>query len=94
MFFFQPIITEGNKPLTDEELEMKHAFEGDAALAALCKATYAIAVESPQYPHFHDFRHLFDDHNGLLWIDEFHVTPVGNELIAKAMLHDIEAGTF
>ena len=95
MFFFQPIISLGNKPLTNEEQTMKRRWERDEpAYSALCAATYRAAVESPAYPHFHDLTHLFDGDESLLWIDEFHVTPVGNQIVAKAMLDKIEAGSF
>jgi len=29
---------------------------------------------------------LYDDYKPLLWLDDSHVTPVGNELIAQKML--------
>jgi len=95
MFLFQPIISMGNKPLTNEELGMRRRWEADEkALSALCIATYQVAVESPQYPHFHNLVHLFDGHEPLLWIDEFHVTPEGNQIIAKTIVHDIKTGSF
>src|SRR5262245_19777371 len=95
MFFFQPIVSLGNKPLTDEELKMKNRWYGnDPAVSALCTTTYQAATESPERPHFHDLTHLFDGYAGLLWIDEYHVTPVGNELIAKAMIDHIKNGSF
>jgi len=94
-FFFQPIISIGSKPLTGEELTMKRRWEhDDPALSALCTATYQAARESPKYPHYRNLMHVFDGYAPLVWIDEYHVTPVGNQLIAEAILHNITTGSF
>jgi hypothetical protein len=34
---------------------------------------------------------VFDDSDGLMWIDEGHATPVGNQLIARRILDIIAA---
>jgi hypothetical protein len=35
--------------------------------------------------------HVFDNVDSLIWIDAGHVTPLGNQLIAKRMLDIIQA---
>ena len=35
--------------------------------------------------------HIFDRYDSLIWIDEAHVTPIGNQLIAERMLDVIQA---
>ena len=86
-FFLQPIVSMGDKRLTTEEQEMKHSLEMETAFNKLCTAVYKTAeLESSKYQNFYTMAHIFDEYDSLLWIDEFHVTPVGNQLIAQKML--------
>ena len=89
-FFLPPLISQGNKPLTPEEQEMKHRLENDAALYKLLTAVYqTIERESLKYQNLHSMAHIFDRNDSLMWIDESHVTPMGNQLIAEDMLRTI-----
>src|SRR5213594_690420 len=91
-FFVPPIVSLGNKPLTAEEQEMKHMMESDVALYKLFTAVYqTIERESSNYQNVYSMVHVFDRYDGLIWIDEGHVTPIGNQLIAKRMLDIIQA---
>jgi len=91
-FFLPPLVTLGNKPLTPEEQEMKHRLEIEVALYKLCTAVYqTIERESSKYQNLYSMVHIFDRYDSLLWIDEFHVTPIGNQLIAERMLDVIQA---
>ena len=44
----------------------------------------------PQHENLHSMTPIFDGHDSLIWIDDSHVTPVGNELIADGMLRAID----
>src|SRR5207249_599879 len=91
-FFLPPLVSVGNKPLTPEEQEMKYRLESDVALSKLWTAVYqTIERESSNYQNVYSMVHVFDRYDGLIWIDEGHVTPIGNQLIAKRMLDIIQA---
>jgi hypothetical protein len=87
-----PLVSLGNKPLTPEEQEMKHTVESEAALYKLLKAVYqTIERESSEYQNLYSMVHIFDRYDSLMWIDDHHVTPIGNQLIAEKMLAVIQA---
>jgi hypothetical protein len=91
-FFLPPSVSLGNKPLTSEEQEMKHETEGEVAFYKLFTAVYqTIERESSKYQNLYSMVHIFDRYDSLLWIDDGHVTPVGNQLIAERMLDVIQA---
>ena len=91
-FFAPPIVSLGNKPLTREEKKMKSRLESNAALDKLVTAVYQrIERESSKHQNLYSMVHVFDRYDGLIWIDEGHVTPIGNQLIAKRMLDIIQA---
>jgi lysophospholipase L1-like esterase len=91
-FFLQPIVSMGSKPLTGEEQEIKDGLKMNHGLNKLYTSVYqAIELESPKYQNVHSMAHIFDGYNSLLWIDELHVTPLGNQLIAQKMLDIIKA---
>lgn len=89
-FFLPPLISQGDKPLTPEEQEMKQRLENDRGLNKLLTAVYqTIERESSKYQNFYSMVHIFDHSDSLMWIDESHVTPKGNQLIAEDMLRTI-----
>jgi lysophospholipase L1-like esterase len=91
-FFAPPIVSLGNKPLTPEEQEMKYRLESDVALYKLFTAVYqTIERESSKYQNLYSMVHIFDRYDSLIWIDEGHVTPIGNQVIAERMLDVIQA---
>jgi len=91
-FFLPPTLALGHKPLTPEEQAMTQKLESEAALYKLIKAVYHTIERDPaQYAHFYSLVHIFDDCDALMFIDTGHVTPIGNELIAKRMLDIIQA---
>ena len=91
-FFLPPRVSLGNKPLTPEEQKMKRRTESDAALYKLFTAVYqTIERESSKYQNLYSMVHIFDHYDSLIWIDSGHVTPIGNQLIAKRMLDIIQA---
>jgi len=91
-FFTPPLISLGNKPLTREEKKMKSSLESNAALDMLVAAVYQrIEREASTHSNLHLMVDIFDHYDGLIWIDGGHVTPIGNQLIAKRMLDIIQA---
>ena len=91
-FFAPPIVSLGNKSLTPEEQEMKYRLESDVALYKLFTAVYqTIERESSKYQNLYSMVHIFDRYDSLIWIDEGHVTPIGNQVIAERMLDVIQA---
>jgi hypothetical protein len=90
-FFLPPTIALGNKPLTPEEQKMKHEEESKTAIHKLSAAVYrAIEREASKYPNFYSLVHLLDRYDSLMWIDGWHVTPIGNQVIAEGMLTVIQ----
>lgn len=85
VFFWPPYIAVGKKPLTPDEVELKHAV--DPALAKLYLLAYRnIERLAPERKNLIYLGPIFDGYERLLWLDEVHVTPEGNELIAQQML--------
>jgi hypothetical protein len=90
-FFLPPYIPLGNKPLTPEEQEMKHRAESDVALHKLSTAVYhTLEKESSKHQNLYSMIHALDHYDSLMFIDEGHVTPNGNQVIAERMLAVIQ----
>ena len=88
-FFWQPVISIGEKSLTKEEQNMR--FRMDPALVSLFDAVYRdIELAALEYENLYYVAHVLDEQDSLIWIDEYHVTPVGNQLIASEMLDVIK----
>ena len=70
----------------------QHEAASEAAFAKLSREVYhTLERASAHYPHLYSMVHIFDHDEALIWIDEVHVTPVGNQLIAASMLDVIQA---
>jgi hypothetical protein len=90
-FFLPPEITLTNKPLTSEEQEMKRRKESEPALFKLSDAVYqTIEREASKYQNVYSMIHVLDSYDSLMFIDDGHVTPIGNGLIAERMLDVIQ----
>ena len=88
-FFLPPRLLMGNKPLAPEELHMMRRPE---AFYKLYTAVYpTIERESAKYQNLYSMVHIFDGYDSLIYIDDVHVTPIGNQLIAERMLAVIQA---
>jgi dTDP-4-dehydrorhamnose reductase len=84
-FFWQPIISIGKKPLTDEEQAVRSSM--DPAIVALYASVYRIIEQSAsQYENLYYMGHIFDEYKSGIWIDDVHITPAGNQIIAQKML--------
>jgi lysophospholipase L1-like esterase len=93
--FLPPVVSMGNKALTREEKEMKQRLESDQALNELNTSAYrTLELKCSSFRDFFSMEHIFDGDSSLLWIDEFHVTPVGNKVLAQKMLEVINAQSF
>ena len=66
---------------------MKLELERVPGLSKLYDVVYrAIELESTKYENLYSMARMFDKYNAEIWIDEYHVTPIGNRLIAQRML--------
>jgi hypothetical protein len=91
-FFVPPTIALGNKSLTPEEQKMKYKEERETALHKLSAAVHHIVErESSKYQNLYSMAHIFDQYDSLMWIDDGHATPIGNQVIAERMLAIIQA---
>ncbi|HJT21784.1 MAG TPA: hypothetical protein VJ746_15005 [Nitrospira sp.] len=89
-YFLPPLITLGSKILTPEEQDMKRKTEVETSMYKLFDSVYRIMDrESPRYQNLHSMVHAFDSYGSLIFIDESHLTPVGNGVIAEKMLDAI-----
>jgi lysophospholipase L1-like esterase len=88
-FFWPPYIAVGKKALTPDEVELKRAV--DPALTKLyLLADRKIELLASQQKNLLYLGGIFDGYEPLLWLDDVHVTPVGNKLIAQRMLQVIK----
>lgn len=97
LFFWQPHILVGGKPLTPEEAEMITSldwlFPVTEHARRLFSATYA-AIDSAALtrPQLHYGGTVFDSVAVPVWIDTWgHLTPRGNDRVARWMLEEIAA---
>ena len=88
LFFWQPVIAVGDKSLTGEEQEMEHQM--DPALIELFVSVYGrVRQVAEKFENLYYMADIFDGYKPLVWIDETHVIPEGNQLIAQKMLQAI-----
>jgi lysophospholipase L1-like esterase len=88
-FFWPAHISAGKKHLTEEEGVLKRAV--DPSLAKLYASVYhTMESRIPRHENLHSMTPIFDGHDSLIWLDDAHVTPAGNELIADGMLRAID----
>jgi hypothetical protein len=89
-FFWPPYISIGQKPLKKEEKNLKGGV--DPALDKLYHSVYrAIEPLTLEYESLYYMGKIFDKYEPLVWLDDAHVTPEGNHLIAQKMLEIITA---
>jgi hypothetical protein len=89
-FFWPPYISIGGKALIAEEQAIAHRV--DPALDSLYHSVYrTIAAAASRYPKLSDITGIFDSYSGLVWLDEMHVTPLGNRMLAAKMTKVLRA---
>jgi lysophospholipase L1-like esterase len=87
-FFWQPVISTGNKPLTSEEQEFRSVM--DPVIVDMYTATYRIVEHSAlEEKNLYYIANVFDEQVEKIWIDWMHVTPAANQLIAQVMLQKL-----
>lgn len=88
-FFWPAHLSKGRKALTQEEQDLKAAV--DPALLRLFDAVYRMAEThvGREYSNLFSLTDIFDQRESLIWLDDAHTTPVGNQLIAERMLRVI-----
>jgi lysophospholipase L1-like esterase len=88
LFFWQPQIAVGEKSLTNEELEMRR--ELDPVVVEFYQSVYhRVQQVAKKYKNLYYIADTFDSANSQIYIDQVHVTPVGNRLIAERIFREI-----
>jgi lysophospholipase L1-like esterase len=88
LFFWQPQIAVGEKSLTNEEQEMKR--ELDPVVVEFYQSVYhRVQQVAKKYKNLYYIADTFDSANSQIYIDQVHVTPVGNRLIAERIFRVI-----
>jgi lysophospholipase L1-like esterase len=88
LFFWQPQVAVGTKPLTSEELEMRRGLDPD--LIEFYESTYRrVQQVAKKYENLYYIADTFDSSDFQIYIDQVHVTPVGNRLIAERIFRII-----
>jgi hypothetical protein len=84
-FFWPPYISRGEKALaSDERLIEEHV---DPPLKQLYLAVFdRIDRAAAHYANLHSLGSVFDGYAGSVWLDDTHVTPVGNRMVAQEIV--------
>jgi hypothetical protein len=93
LFFWQPVLAWGNKPLVpfEKQLQEARSQELGGQVSAGLKAVYQEAeARSATSKDFVFLGHAFDNISDLLYVDEFHLDPRGNQIIAHAMAQAVQ----
>ncbi len=87
-FFWQPILTQGEKPLDDSEARLTIP---DDFLQGFYTDVYAgVAALADETPNLYDLSGVFDDVTEQRYIDYRHLNPAGNAQIARRMIEIIQ----
>jgi len=83
-FIWPPYIRLGRKPLVVAEQAISRNV--DPALDRLYQSVYQrVSASAAAHPRLFDTTSALDGSSDLLWIDEVHLTPTGNRLIASTI---------
>jgi lysophospholipase L1-like esterase len=94
-FFWQPVLAYGEKPLVPFERKLREARseELEGRVYRGLRAVYSQAESrSAASGTFVFLGHAFDNVKEPLYVDEFHLDPRGNELIAHIIAHAVRPG--
>lgn len=93
-FFWQPTIGAGNKALTEDEqeilaLDTPRSGPGyfNDPLGAVRQTYEAIEAISTEFDNLFFIGDTFDDYTEQIYIDIWHITPQGNEIIARELFN-------
>jgi lysophospholipase L1-like esterase len=95
-FFWQPTLAYGAKPLAPFEQELKEARSEELGgrVHRGLKAVYKEAeARSAASESFFFLGHVFDKVQELIYVDEFHLDPQGNQIIAQAIAQTVRLGS-
>jgi len=90
LFYWQPVIFTKLRPSEDERKTL--ASENVSKQRDLFLSTYAIVRnegELGRNPRFHDIQDIFGDDPRSVFIDAYHISEAGNEIIARRILEDL-----
>jgi lysophospholipase L1-like esterase len=85
VFFWQPVIFAGHKPLTEEESKIRRAYSAGIYETDFQYQDMAKVFRAGGRPHLFDISDVFDDCKQTIYVDYVHVSPEGNRLVAKRM---------
>lgn len=83
--FWQPLLVLNEESVTAEE--QRFLWEMPGGLPDLFKLVYP-QVQAAE--NIHDLTQVLDAHAGSVWIDFNHLSPLGNQIVAEAMLRTLE----
>src|SRR5580692_3665701 len=95
-FFWQPALAHGAKPLAPFEQELKQARSKELGgrVHRGLKAVYQEAeTRSAASESFFFLGHVFDKVQDLIYVDEFHLDPGGNQIIAQSIAQALRLGS-
>jgi hypothetical protein len=93
VFFWQPTLLAGHKPLTKDEMRLRHSEVSDHPGGdALVEATYNL-FENYRNDNFFDLADAFDKDPDAHFVDFSHLGPAGNQIIADKMFAVLPHGT-
>jgi hypothetical protein len=94
LFFWQPALMAGAKPLTAEEREIRRVIDHRwPAMRPLFTKTYPLVQTSARPPLFY-IADVFDGQRTTLFTDPFHVGPDANRIVAKRIYDLLRANGF
>ena len=94
-FFWQPVLAYGNKPLVPFEEKLKEARgpELGGRVQRGLKAVYEQAERRSEVSgSFVFLGHAFDDVREPMYVDEFHLDPIGNKIMADSIARVVRLG--
>jgi hypothetical protein len=98
VFYLQPCVGSGVKPpskpeeLSSIEFIRNRCYTTGSNQYLLNKLFYSKVRDLPpsKLHNWHDLSCLFDDYTSPIWLDQVHVSDVGNSIIAKTIASDLE----
>jgi hypothetical protein len=95
-FFWQPALACGAKPLTPFEQDLKEARSkelGGRVHRGLNAVYKEAETRSAASESFVFLGHAFDKVQELIYVDEFHLDPLGNQIIAHGIAQTVRLGS-
>jgi hypothetical protein len=93
VFFWQPTLLDGKKPLTADEVRLRQSELNDhPGSDAVVQATYNL-FETYHGANFFDLANIFDKDPEARFIDFSHLGPAGNQIVADKIFAVLSHGT-